>query len=248
MLYYSKIKSSLVKIYFVLLLLYNYDKILKNEVIFMLYKFLRSKKGFTLVELMVVAAILSVLTAVSIPLVGSLLKQQRRNDCINQREVISATIKQAMYGMLDNGKRQPVIDFEKLQDDHYCAYPGDGVDGNADDAYVNKRCFILWSGKVDSVKDSQDITHTINQVAFTLGDLRGGYRTSSDMSYNEGCEAGYYLKKNALKDDPFYEYLDNDEIPVCPFADEYTDKPEYFYYIFEDGTVLCSCPECNETD
>ncbi len=248
----------------------------------MLYKFLRSKKGFTLVEIVVVVSILSVLTAISVPLVGSILRKQKINDCINQREVISATISQAMSGMFDNGKKQPSLNLSNLQEDHRCTYPGDGVTGNKDDAYVGKQCFILWNEKVDTVKDSKGTSHTINQLPFTLGDLRGKHRDTisnwstypnyakTAYSYNDGCsydadyaekhpsektprtnpQATCFLKKKVLGDQPFYEYLDNMEIPVCPFVDDYTakDEPEFFYYIFEDGTVLCSCPDCNALD
>ncbi len=251
----------------------------------MLYKFLLSKKGFTLVELMVVATILGILTAVSIPVFSSIMHKQRLNDCKNQRTVFSATIEQIMSGMMDSGKKQPKIDFSQLQSDHYTQYPGDGVKGNLDDAYVGKNCFILWNEKVDTIKDSAGTTHAINQLPVTFGDVRGKHRSTisnwqeyandskSPYSYNDGCaydakyaaehinekspktnpQAVCFLKKTDLAADFLYEYLFLDEkgtLPVCPLVGEYTSKnePEYFYYIFEDGTVLCSCPDCNTAE
>ncbi len=249
----------------------------------MLYKFFLSKKGFTLTEIMIVFTILSILTAVAVPIMGTLLHKQKINDCKNQREAISAVVIQTTSGMIDNGKKQPAILFNNLQSDHYTAYPGDGVNGNMDDAYVGQPCFILWSEKVDTVKDSADVPHTINQLPVSIGDIRGKHRDEiqstwtqypnygrTAYSYNDGCayDAEYaakhqeektprtnpaatcFLKKKALKNTPLYNFMDNYEVPVCPFVDDYTskDEPEYFYYIFADATVLCSCPDCNEAD
>ena len=135
----------------------------------MLYKFFLSKKGFTLVELLVVVTILGVITAIAVPVFSAGLKKQRQDDCRNQRLVIQSTIQQAMYGMIDNGRRQEKIYFEDLQTDHYCQYPGDGVVGNGDDAFVGQNCFVIWYNKID----------TTNQLVFTLGDLRNGYRDYS---------------------------------------------------------------------
>jgi len=217
----------------------------------MLYKFLNSKKGFTLVEIMAVVVVLAILVAVAVPIFSVNLKKQRQDDCRNQRLTIQTTVQQAMYGMIDNGKRQEKIYFEDLQSDHYCKYTGDGVTGNADDAFVGRNCFVIWYNKINST----------NQVVFTLGDLRGGYRDLERYEeYKDGCDYDVvkrpngprnYLKKQRLANDPIYRYLDNQEIPVCPFADEDYSKtagPEYLYFVLDDGTVLCSCPECNEID
>ena len=253
----------------------------------MLYKFLRSKKGFTLTELMVIATILAILTAISVPIMANVSHKQKLNDCINQREVISAVLFQVTSGMMDNGKKQPSIDFSNLQADHYTTYPGDGVIGNKDDAYVGQPCFILWCEKVDNTKDSVGVSHTINQLPVTIGAIRGSHRekiTNSNQypnygktaySYNDGCayneeyaekhpqefsphtnpQATCFLKKKSLENKALYTYLNNFEIPICPFVKYYSSadylnkvKPEYYYYIFADGTVLCSCPECNEAD
>lgn len=72
----------------------------------MLYKYLRSNKGFTLTEIMIVVVILGILTAVALPLFHGVLYIQKRNDCKSNREIIEGTIKQAMLGKMDDGVPQ----------------------------------------------------------------------------------------------------------------------------------------------
>lgn len=214
----------------------------------MFFRILKSKKGFTFVEIMTVIVILSILTAVAVPLFNFAFDAQRRKDCKNQTTVIETLVKEGMYGMIDNGaaqyKRDSAlnvikpetvwIDFSKVQSDHKTVYEADEIEGNSDDEYDGKECFVL-------IKD-QGIA---GKIAFTMSDLRGGYRPNANQDYEVGCKNGYYLKKKKLENIPFYTYLANSEIPVCPFSDP--DKGEdYYYYIFEDGTVICSCPECHE--
>lgn len=231
-----------------------------------MFRFLLSKKGFTVVELVMTVTILAILTAIAIPVFGAGLKKLKQNECRNQRTVISTAVEQAMSGMIDNGKKQPKIDFEKLQADHYSVYEADDIVGNSDDAYNGKKCFVLWYTKFNSTVDMHTATKASNQQPMTFADLRGGYRPNPDTvtnrdgtTYEEGCADGYYLKKekytthtdedgNTVEAMKFYELLDNNEIPVCPFAKEDYSKdkaPEYMYFIFEDGTVLCSCDECH---
>lgn len=221
-----------------------------------LYKYLRSKKGFSFTEILIAVAVLGILTAIAVPIFISGYKAQAVKDCNNQRTLIEGTFVEAMKGMLDSGKAQKKVDFSRVQGDHKTTYPGDGVTGNSDDAYVGKVCFVLI--------EDQDIP---GMIAFTIGDVRGGYFGQNQWNsfselvqlygpydeydtdkYDLGVERGYYLKKQAMENQKFYMHFSNQEIPVCPFADfdNNDTSDDYRYYIFEDGTVLCSCPHCND--
>jgi len=185
-------------------------------------KFLNTKKGFTLVEIMMVVAVMSILVVVAVPTYAGINKTKRIDDCYANRIVISTVVQEALVGMMDNGKKQDEIVMEYAATDHVVISPA-----NFPEEYRSRKCFIL-------TKDAN--------TAFTLGDIRGGYRTTGD--YEIGCETGHYLKRKDLADVKFYTYLANQEIPDCAF--EEPDDKDYNYYIFSDATVLCDCPECIE--
>lgn len=201
----------------------------------MVFRYLTSKKGFTFMEIMTVVIILGVLTAFAVPLFTAGLHAQRVKDCKNQQILIESTVNMVMVGMMDTGKSQPEIYFSiinsnpNLDSNHVVTYDGDGVTGNKDDSYVGQDCFILTSEE---------------DKAFTIGDIRGGYRPAQYAEYEEGWPSGYFLKQKKLENVPFYLKLANEQIPQCPFEESH--ETDYYYYIFSDGTVICNCPDCNE--
>lgn len=55
-----------------------------------MFKFMKSKKGFSLVELMIVVVIMAILVAVAVPIFNSVTGNARAKTCIdNQRTIIS---------------------------------------------------------------------------------------------------------------------------------------------------------------
>lgn len=204
----------------------------------MLYRFLISKKGFTMMEMLIVVAVVGILVAVAVPIFDGSLKVQKRNDCRNQKLVIETAVKQAMYGMLDNGRRQEEIGI---------AYWPDGDQILKKQYNPNDTSLKL---NIDAKYDYKYFTKLDDKL--TLGKIRGGYRDINQYpDYKDGCEIqNRFLKKQKLENVEFYRFLDNQEIPVCPFADyENSDtKDDYYYCIFYDGTVCCTCPECNKAD
>ena len=55
-----------------------------------MFKFMKSKKGFSLVELMIVVVIMAILVAVAVPIFNSVTGNSRAKTCIdNQRQIIS---------------------------------------------------------------------------------------------------------------------------------------------------------------
>lgn len=195
-----------------------------------MFRFLRSEKGFTVVELAAVLIVLGILTAVAVPLFAVSLKSQKRKDCRNQALVVETLVQQAMYGMIDNGKKQETINIAAW----------------ADGGTLPK----IQHNPADSlnIPSSYDYKYyTVFDKNLTLGDIRGHYwKDYGNLSYSEGCDNGHYLKKKAMDNALLYTFLSNGEFPVCPFDDP--DSPQYKYVVFEDGSVFCTCPECNVTD
>lgn len=201
-------------------------------------KILNNRKGFSLVELMVVVMVMGILVAVAVPTYVGVSKSRRLDDCTMNRTMISAVVQEGMNGMLDNGKKQPKILMQRVPDSHKITIPSD--DTSFPSEYRGRECFVL-TDKGTSVPLGDG---AVSVDVFTLGDLRGGYRGDIAEKYDVGCELGFYLKKESLEDAGFYQYLANSEIPQCAF--EETDNADYYYYIFDDGSVLCNCPECLE--
>ena len=66
-----------------------------------MFKFLKSKKGFTLVELMIVVVIMAILVAVAVPIYSAVTKNAKKKTCAaNQREIQSQLSNNSMAGVI----------------------------------------------------------------------------------------------------------------------------------------------------
>ncbi len=217
----------------------------------MLYKYFNSKKGFTMMEILIVVIVMGILVAVAVPIFATGLTKQKEDECRNQRLVIETAVKQAMFGMIDNGERQPKITFKCTS---VSAGDLDGYNVNAPSGFLTNSYLETFDGN-----EVRCFKLTDDDSCFTFAQLRGGYRPGTAAAfmnqnlddYKKGCDDGYYLKKikyqmdNGYKGTPFYMFLDNQEVPVCPFADFEDEDPsnDYYYYILEDGSVRCHCTD-----
>jgi len=75
---------------------------------FMLKLFMRSKKGFTLVELMVVVIILGILVAIAIPIYNNVTGDAQKKACAANERTLEGAV--AMYQAANGGKMPSSLD------------------------------------------------------------------------------------------------------------------------------------------
>lgn len=182
----------------------------------------KTKKGFTMVEIFICVTVLGILTAVAVPIFTVSLKKRKQEDCNNQKQMISTTVKEAMAGMMDSGKAQSKIRIK----DAPCTIVGTHIYNS--DYLVVENCTLGDIRGGYRASDKVDASNTTN-------------------TYDKGCEDDHYLKKFDMKDTELYKFFSNQELPRCPFDDDGTKG--YKYIIDENGDCFCTyCDADNITE
>lgn len=139
-----------------------------------MFKFLKSKKGFTLVELMIVVVIMAILVAVAVPIYSAVTKKAKIKTCAaNQREIQSQVNAALLGDIITFGAEETTKSFtlktDSAGEDADWTNAPTGLDG-----MFQKKPFCPEKGAT--------ITVQIDKIT-TAGAGEGGYKILT------GCDA-----------------------------------------------------------
>ena len=102
-----------------------------------MFKFMKSKKGFTLVELMIVVVIMAILVAVAVPIFSAVTKNARIKTCAANRREIVSQVNGFLMGNID-GKQHTAAGSYTVDSD---GSKGTVTAGTSTDAKYTKEMF-----------------------------------------------------------------------------------------------------------
>ena len=96
-----------------------------------MFKFMKSKKGFTLVELMIVVVIMAILVAVAVPIFSAVTKNARIKTCAANRREIVSQVNGLLMGNIDGTQHTKAGSFKITSDGKAGTLELVGVQGDA---------------------------------------------------------------------------------------------------------------------
>lgn len=96
-----------------------------------MFKFMKSKKGFTLVELMIVVVIMAILVAVAVPIFSAVTKNARIKTCAANRREIVSQVNGLLMGNIDGTQHTAAGGFKITSDGSVGTLALEGTQGDA---------------------------------------------------------------------------------------------------------------------
>ena len=96
-----------------------------------MFKFMKSKKGFTLVELMIVVVIMAILVAVAVPIFSAVTKNARVKTCAANRREIVSQVNSLLMGNVDGAQHTAAGAFKITSDGKAGTLALEGTQGDA---------------------------------------------------------------------------------------------------------------------
>ena len=147
-----------------------------------MFKMVNSKKGFTLVELMIVVGIMAILVAVAIPLYGAVTRNAQKNTCSGNRREILAQVGTYTTGMNDGSVVAEDFSFT-IEADGENGKIGDTITGPDALTANNGALITSWFQELPYCPAGGTIT-----VTYTAGTNGAAGKAVVSCGYEEGGE------------------------------------------------------------